>query len=229
MPPILGAICGTRAPTAKKRVATAIPNWPVKLSRAMIDQVIQLASGRVALHAPGIGGGGGAAANFGGGGEAALRPGRSGLDDMPAFRKIIDGRLRHAVLDHQHAGPRGARPERDREMLGMPRRRVDRLLQVQFGVNVPQKELRGPLILLVAAGRSPRQIRLATAPRPGGRTRGRWTLARRQRRRMFFLEPENLRAAAEAEAEFRDHRRRLQPAARWRCRDHVAGLVDDVE
>jgi hypothetical protein len=34
------AICGTRAPTAKNRVATAIPNWPVALSRAMIDQVI---------------------------------------------------------------------------------------------------------------------------------------------------------------------------------------------
>jgi len=31
----------TRAPTAKKRVATRqFPNWPVKLSRAMIDQVI---------------------------------------------------------------------------------------------------------------------------------------------------------------------------------------------
>ena len=46
---------------------------------------------------------------------------------------------------------------------------------------------------------------------------------------MIFLEPEHLRAAAEAEAEFRDHRRGLQPAAGRRRRDHVAGLVDDVE
>ena len=46
---------------------------------------------------------------------------------------------------------------------------------------------------------------------------------------MVFLEPEHLRAAAEAEAEFRDHRRGLQPAAGRRRRDHVAGLVDDVE
>jgi hypothetical protein len=31
---------GTRAPTAKNLVATAMPNWPVSLSWAMIDQVI---------------------------------------------------------------------------------------------------------------------------------------------------------------------------------------------
>src|SRR6202035_1425875 len=97
MPPIPAAICGTRAPTAKKRVATAIPNWPVKLSRAMIDQVIfffqaiQIPSGRVALHAPGIGGGAAAAATVGSGGEAALRPGRSGLHDMSALGQVIDG------------------------------------------------------------------------------------------------------------------------------------------
>ena len=62
-----------------------------------------------------------------------------------------------------------------------------------------------------------------------GDERGARALARRQRRRMIFLEPEHLRAAAEAEAEFRDHRRGLQPAAGRRRRDHVAGLVDDVE
>ena len=35
------------------------------------------------------------------------------------------------LFDHQHAGPRGARPERDREMLGVPGRRVDRLLEIE--------------------------------------------------------------------------------------------------
>ena len=40
MPPMLAAMYGTRAPTAKNFVATAMPNWPVALSRAMIDQVI---------------------------------------------------------------------------------------------------------------------------------------------------------------------------------------------
>src|SRR5712672_4753567 len=46
---------------------------------------------------------------------------------------------------------------------------------------------------------------------------------------MILLEPEYLRAAAEAEADFRNHRRRLQPAAGRGRRDHVAGLIDDVE
>src|ERR1700693_5099240 len=46
---------------------------------------------------------------------------------------------------------------------------------------------------------------------------------------MIFLEPEYLRAGAEAKAEFRDHRGGLQPAAGGRRRNHVAGLVDDVE
>src|ERR1700676_2122753 len=213
MPPRRAAMCGTRAPTAKNRVATAIPNWPVELSRAMIDQVI-LSSGRVALHAPGIGGGAAAAADLGGGGEAAFGPVRSGLHDMPALLQIIDGRLRHPVLDHHHARPRRSRPERDREMLGMPRRRVDRLLQVQLRVDVTQEELRGPLILLVATGRTPGEVGFAVAQRHGRRERGARTFAWRQRCGMVFLQPENLRAAAEAETEFRDHRRGLQPAAR---------------
>src|SRR5258706_13034564 len=112
MPPIPAAICGTREPTAKNRVATAIPNWPVASSRAMIDQVI-LSSGRVTLHAAGVGAGAPAAAELRGRGEAAFRPVGTGLHDMAAFLQIIDGRLRHAVFDHQHAGARGARPERD--------------------------------------------------------------------------------------------------------------------
>src|SRR5690242_5302538 len=126
----MGAICGTRAPTAKNLVATAMPIWSVRGSRAMIDQVISLASGGVALHAARIGGGAAAWADFRSSGEAAFRPVGAGLDDMAAPRQLIDGRLRHAVLDHEHTGPRRARPERDREMFGVPRGRVNRLLQV---------------------------------------------------------------------------------------------------
>src|ERR1700736_5973492 len=113
MPPIPAAICGTRGATRKKRVATAIPNWPVALSRAMIDQVIYvlsshpsrlfehdlfgkpvptfpdhaLPSGRIALHAAGIGGGAPPAADLRGRGQAALRPVRADLQDMtPALQ-----------------------------------------------------------------------------------------------------------------------------------------------
>src|SRR3954469_6122350 len=110
MPPIPATMCGTRAPTAKNFVATAMPNWPVAGSRAMIDQVI-LSPGRVALHAPWIGGRTAAAAKLRGGGEAAFRPVGAGLDDMAAALQRIDGRLRHTVFEHQHARSRGARPE----------------------------------------------------------------------------------------------------------------------
>src|SRR6266852_2549938 len=135
---------------------------------------------------------------------------------MAAALELVCRWLRHAVLDHEHAGPRGARPERDREMLGMPGRRVDGFLQVQLGVDMPQEELRDPLILLVAAGRAPGEIRLAVAQRHGRAERGARALARREGSGMVFLQPEHLRAAAEAEAELRDDRRGLQPAAsRW--------------
>src|SRR6266700_5894858 len=233
MPPKPAAMWGTRAPTAKKRVATAMPIWPVRESRAMIDQVIDVSlpssSGGVALHAARIGGGTAAAADLRGRGQSSFRPGRSDLDDMAALFQCVDGRFRHAVLDHEHARTCGARPERDREMFGVPGRRVDRFLQIHVGVDMPQEELRDPLILLVAAGRSPGEIRLAVAQGHGRRERGARALARREGRGMTFLEPEHLRAAAEAEAEFGDDRGGLQPAARGGGRDHVAGLVDDIE
>src|ERR1700686_3044583 len=122
MAPMPAAICGTRAPTAKNRVATAIPNWPVALSRAMIDQVMsvlskpsqRLPSGRVALHAAGIGGGAPPAPDPRGGGEAAFRPVGAGLHDVTAALQVIDARLRHAVFDHQHAGPPRGRAETGR-------------------------------------------------------------------------------------------------------------------
>src|SRR6266700_2312326 len=56
-------------------------------------------------------------------------------------------------------------------MLRVPGRRVDRLLHVHAAMHVAQKKLRGPLILLVAAGRAPGEIRLAVAQRQCGRER----------------------------------------------------------
>src|SRR6185312_871273 len=124
MPPMPAAICGTRAPTAKNFVATAMPNWPVAPSLAMIDQVISsfLASGGVALHAPRIGGRAAAFANTGGGSQASFRPIGAGFDHVAAAGQLVARSLGHAVLDHEHARTRGARPERDREMLGVPSR-----------------------------------------------------------------------------------------------------------
>src|SRR5947209_10458679 len=121
-----------------------MPNWPVAGSRAMIDQVIDaaLSSRRVALHAPWIGGGAAALADAGGGGEAAFRPIGADLHHVSTAREFVAARLGDAVLDHEHAGTRGARPERDREMLGVPGRRVDGFLQVHLRMHMAHGELR---------------------------------------------------------------------------------------
>src|SRR5205085_3465046 len=124
------------------------------------------------------------------------------------------GRGRHPVLDHDDAGTRGARPERDGEMLGVPGRSVDRFLQVLAAVHVAQEELRGPLVLLVAAGCAPSEIGLTVAQRERWRERRAWPLTGLERCGMAFFEPEHLPARPEAEAELRDHRRGLQPTAR---------------
>ena len=76
----------------------------------------------------------------GGGGRRATAAVRRPSDQSgststtwPRRRSSFDGLARQPALDHQHARARGARPERDREMLGVPGRRVDRLLQVHAG------------------------------------------------------------------------------------------------
>ena len=77
--------------------------------------------GGVALHPARIGGGAAATALARGGGEAPLAPIGVNLDDMTAAPQFLHRRLRQPALHHQDARPRGARPERDREMLGVPR------------------------------------------------------------------------------------------------------------
>src|SRR5213078_1978573 len=92
-----------------------------------------------------------------------------------------------------------------------------------------QEELRDPLVLLVAAGRTPGEISVAVAQRQGRRQCRARPLAWRERGRMAFLQPEHLAAGAETETKLGNDRRGLQPTTGRRCRDHVAGLVDDVE
>src|SRR5580704_5420507 len=90
----------------------------------------------VTLHAARIGGGAAARADAGGGGEPAFRPVRADLDLVAAALELVDGLLRHAAFDHEEAWMRGARPERAREMLGMPGRCVDRFLHIHAGVDM---------------------------------------------------------------------------------------------
>src|SRR5262249_22760149 len=126
---------------------------PLKLSlRPTALPLPALPSRRIALHAARIGGGLAAAARAGGGGEAAFRPGRADLDHVSALLELFSRLRRDAAFHDQHAGPCGAWPERDREVLGVPGWRVDRLLEIEPSVDMAQEELRRPLVLLVAAG-----------------------------------------------------------------------------
>src|SRR5262245_3162060 len=108
------------------------PLAPVTSKRSPgFDSVVELAGafsngprhsppGGVALHSAGIGCGAAAAALARGGGETALAPVGVDLDEVtPAF-ELLHRRRRQPALHHQYARPRGARPERDREMLGVP-------------------------------------------------------------------------------------------------------------
>ena len=104
------------------------------------------------------------------------------LDLVAVRAQLIDRRLGHALLDDHHAGASHARPERRRKMFGMPRRRVDRLLQIHVGVHVAQEHLRDPLVLLIAARRAPGEIGLAVAQRHGRCQRRTRAFARRERR-----------------------------------------------
>src|SRR5215472_12487285 len=132
----------------------------IEFAGAFIDRPRPSPPGGVTLHPARIGCGAAAAAVARGGGETPFAPVGVDLDDVtPAF-ELLHSRRRQAALDHQHTWPRGARPERDREMLGVPGRGVDRLLQIHAGMDVAHEQLRRPLVLLVAAGRAPGEIRL---------------------------------------------------------------------
>ena len=56
-------------------------------------------------------------------------------------------------------------------MVGVELGRVDRLLEVQTEIDVTQEDVQRPLLLLVAAGRAPREIRRTVAEREPRRER----------------------------------------------------------
>src|SRR4051794_27019544 len=113
---------GTRQPTAKFFVETAMPNCLVLGSRAIRDQVMASAPRRVALHAARIGRGLAPLAVARGRREPSFRPVGTDLELVPALLELVLRLLRHPALDHRDAGARGARPERGEEVLGVPGR-----------------------------------------------------------------------------------------------------------
>src|SRR5262249_41612878 len=108
----------------------------VEFAGASIKRPKPSPAGGVALHSARVGCGAAAAALARGGGETPLAPIGVDLDDVAAAFELPQRRRRQAALDHQHAWPRRARPERDREMLGVPGRGIDRLLEIHAGMDV---------------------------------------------------------------------------------------------
>src|SRR4051794_34355227 len=131
------------------------------------------------------------------GADAAERPRRRDPDVVAAVTQLVERALAETLLDDQRTLLDAARVERRDQVVGVPLGCVDRLLQVQPAVDVTEEDMERPLFLLIAAGRPPREPRLAVAQCEARRQRRPRPLARRERRRQPLLEPEHLRARAE--------------------------------
>ena len=160
--------------------------------------------GGVALHTARIGGGAAAAAVARGGGEPALAPVGIDLDHVAAPLELATVAFGSRPSTTSTPG-RAVRGQNE----------IGKCSECHAGASiascrfmpacdVAHEELRRPLVLLVAAGRAPGEVGLAIAQRERRRERGARPLARRERGRMAFLQPEHLRARAEAEAELRE-------------------------
>src|SRR5262249_23657518 len=131
--------------------------------------------------------------------DPAEGPTAGDLHVVPALLQAGDRLLADAVLDRDVPGQRLAPVERARGRPGVVLRRLDRLLQVEPEVDVAEKRVQRPLVLLVAAGCAEGEIRLAAARGHRRRQRRPRPLPRLQRARQALLEPEHLGPGAEAE------------------------------
>lgn len=166
-----------------------------------------LASSRVRLHSSRVRRGSQPAVRTRSRRQSAFRPILSDFDDMTTRAQVLDRLIGNATFKNKHAGARETWPERGREMFSMPGGGVDRLLQIMPGMNMAKQKLRRPLILLVATRRSPGEVRFTAAQSKRWRQGGARPLSGLQRSRMFFVQPEHLRARAEAEAKAWNDRR----------------------
>src|SRR6185437_4903940 len=154
------------------------PSWGVR--RHPITGGWLSAAYGVALHAAGVGGGVQDAVAAGYRADPAQGPGRADGDQVAAAAEVLDDRLADPRLDVQGQGLGLARVERRRHVRGVERGEVDRLLQVHAERQVVEEEQQRPLILLVAAWRAEREVRLAVPQRQARAERGARPLARRE-------------------------------------------------
>src|SRR6266508_6301727 len=130
-------------------------------------------------------------------GDAAERPLGSHRDVVATLAQLRDRRLVEACLDRKRGGVCVPREERARKVIRVVLGCLDRRLQVHRAHDVVEEGVQGPLILLVAAGRAERDLRLAVTEDERRRERRPRTRAGAQRRRQPLLEPEHLRPRPE--------------------------------
>src|SRR5262249_59716794 len=109
------------------------------------------AAGSVALHAARIGGRLEQSVLACDGADAAERPRSGDLDVVAAVRQRARDGVAEARLELDLPRLRVAGVEGAREVVRVEARRVDRLLQVEAEVDVPEEEVERPLVLLVSA------------------------------------------------------------------------------
>src|SRR5262249_7962188 len=101
---------------------------------------------------------------------------------MSAAAEVIDDVVAEAGLGVERARLHLARIEARDQVVCVPVRRVDCLLKVEALIDMAQKDVERPLLLLVAAGSPVGEPRLALAQNETWRERRPRTLPRRQRR-----------------------------------------------
>src|SRR4051812_1022067 len=95
--------------------------------------------------------------------QATDRPGLVAEHVVAAAAQAVDRLGAGGLLDGQPARLGAARVEGAGEVRRRERGCLDRLLQVEPEVGVREQELQRPLVLPVAAGRAPREVRLSVA------------------------------------------------------------------
>src|SRR5256885_8360101 len=177
-----------------------------------------LAADGVPLHAARIGGALQQAVLARDGADAAQRPIAGHHDVVAALAQLAGDVVAEARLDLDLTRLALARIKRAREVIRVEAGRVDRLLQIEPAVDMTEEEVQRPLVLLVAARRPERDVRLAAAERERRRERRPRALARLERGPQAFLEPEHLRTPPEGQAEPPADRGAPEPAAPRRRR-----------
>src|SRR5690242_8834908 len=154
-----------------------------------------------------------------------LAPWRPDDDLMSTVGQFLAHLLVDALLDPKHPGPRVMRIETRGKMAAREARRFDCFLHTHPEVHEVEKKLQGPLVLLVAPGRSERHERFAVSRGDRGGERGTRPFARPERIGMAFVEVEGLHTRTERKAQRVHHRRAGNPSAARGNRDHIAVAV----